>query len=541
MERFSQFFKKLKFHWKLGIAINIPIIILFILAPFISSYIFEKGVIKEAIEVRLKKNYEFAYISLIKGHESMPAHIYKIYKQEFLTKFPGIKIYPNEYVTELFNLEQPDIKDTKVKSVLNNGKPIIFYNETKKNLQGYFPIKAESSCLVCHSNVGSESILGAFAISIPLTATLESISLIKFILFAMGILGILITSVILYFVYMKVGHAPIYQISQYLNSLAEGDLSFKINKDLLEQPDIIGDLARNLQNLKDYLNTFNSRILDFSLKITQQVDKVFKTVDSANKDIKATQMNINEVELHIENIYRMVNEISRKTIQINTLLRVLMNLSSKEEQKGKIDWEKINENITNLNNETIDLIEKIENVLKEEEKVSALFDEISDLFNKLNKTLEQINSHVYENLIISTYMKNLASTVKLENMEKIIFDIFETDLDRFLLRIESHIKGIESLDPVRWSDPKALSLGKWMESNEYLQLKNQIKDFDFERFENLYNHLFGLAKDIILAYNREDYLTVDKSIEEFRKNYFEIKGILEELKGIYLEFMKSGD
>ncbi len=529
-------FKNLKFHWKIGLAINIPVIIFFIIAPIINGYIFEKGVIKEAIEVRLRKNYDFAYTSLIKGHENMPVHVYKIYKQEFLNKFPGIKIYPNEYITTLFNLEQPEIKDNNIKKVLNNGQKVVFYDANKKILQGYFPIKAETGCLVCHSNVSPDSILGAISISIPLAATLNSIAFTKILLFGMGILGIVLISAILYFVYMKVGHEPIDRISKYLNLLAEGDLSFKIDQNLLNQPDIIGDLARNLQNLKDYLNTFNSRILDFSLKLTNQVDKVFKTVDSANKDIKASYLNINEIELHVENIYRLVNEISRKTIQINTLLRVLMNLSS---QKEKIDWEKLNETINNLNNETIELIEKIENLLKEETKVSNLFEEISNLFNKLNKTLEQINSHVYENLIISTYMKNLASTVRLENMEKIIFDIFETDLDRYLLRIESHIKGIESLDPVRWCDPKALSLGKWMDSEEYNNFKNQVKDFDFNEFELLYDKIFELAKEIITAYNREDYLTVDKKMEEFRKTFFELKGYFQELKGIYLEMVEA--
>lgn len=529
-------FKNLEFHWKLGVAINIPIIIFFIIAPLISGYLFEKEVIKEAIEVRLRKNYDFVYTSLIKGHENMPIHIYKIYKQEFLNKFPGIKIYPNEDVITLFNLERPEIKDKNIQTVLNNGQNIVFYDVDKKTLHGYFPVKAEIGCLVCHSNVSPESILGAITISIPLTATLNSIAFIKILLFGMGIIGIILISLILYFVYMRVGHDPIDKISKYLNLLTEGDLSFKIDQYILNQPDIIGNLARNLQNLKNYLNTFNSRILDFSLKLTTQVDQVFKTVDSANKDIKALHLNLNEIELYIENIYRLVNELSRKTIQINTLLRVLMNFSS---QKDKIDWERLNDTIINLNNEIIELIEKIENVLKEENKVLNLFEEIGNLFNKLNKTLDQINSHVYENLIISTYMKNLASTLRLEDMERKIFDIFETDLDRYLLRIESHVKGIESLDPLRWSDPKALSLGKWMDSEEFNNLKNQVKDFDFNKFESLYNKIFEVAKDVITAYNREDYLTVDKKLEEFRKIFFEFKSYLQELKGIYLEMLEA--
>ena len=535
----KNFIKKLKFEWKLGIAINLPIAILFILVIYISSYIFNKTIIDEAINVKLNQNYDFVYIALIKGHTNLSVNTYRIYKQEFLAKFPGIKIYPSEYVTTLFNLESPEIKDAHVKSVLTNGQKIIFYDKKNKMLQGYFPIKAESGCLVCHSNVGYNSILGAISISIPLYSTMESIAFMKLLLFAIAVFGIIIILFILYFVYMKIGHTPIKKISQYLNLLAEGDLNFKIDQDLLEQPDVIGDLTRNLNKLKEYLNNFNSKILDFSLKLTNQVDKVFKTVDAANKDIKTTNLNISEIELYIENIYRIINEISRKTIQINTLLRVLMNLSSKEEQREKIDWNNLNQTINNLNNETIELIDKIENILKEEEKILNLFEEISNLFNKLNKTLEHINNHVYENLIISTYMKNLASTVRLENMERIIFDIFETDIDRFLLRIESHIKGIESLDPVRWSDPKALSFGKWLDSEEYWNLKATVKDFEFERLESLYFKLFNLAKEIIIASNREDYLTVDKTVEEIRKIYFELKGYLEELKGIYLEIIES--
>ncbi|MGC9109626.1 MAG: hypothetical protein ACP5HI_05210 [Caldimicrobium sp.] len=535
----KKFIKKLKFEWKLGIAINIPIAILLIVIIYISSYIFNKTIIKEAIDVRLNKNYNFVDIALIKGHTNLSVNAYRMYKEEFLRKFPGIKIYPSEYVSTLFNVESPEIKDTHIKSVLTNGQKIIFYDKSKKILHGYFPIKAESGCLVCHSNVGPDSILGAISISIPLSSTMENIAFIKLLSFTIAVFGIIIILFVLYFVYMKIGHTPIKRISEYLNLLAEGDLNFKIEQDLLEQPDVIGDLARNLNKLKEYLNNFNSKILDFSLKLTNQVDKVFKTVDAANTDIKATNLNISEIELYIEKVYNLINEISRKTIQINTLLRVLMNLSSKEEQREKIDWNNLNQTINNLNNETIELIDKIENVLKEEEKILNLFEEVSNLFNKLNKTLEQINNYIYENLIISTYMKNLASTVRLENMERIIFNIFETDIDRFLLRIESHIKGIESLDPVRWSDPKALSFGKWLDSEEYRNLKANVKDFEFEKLESLYFKLFDLAKDIITASNREDYLTVEKTVEEIRKIYFELKGYLEELKGIYLQLLQS--
>jgi methyl-accepting chemotaxis protein len=535
----KKFIKKLKFEWKLGIAINIPIAILLIMIIYINSYIFNKTIIKEAIDVRLNKNYNFVDIALIKGHTNLSVSAYRMYKEEFLRKFPEIKIYPSEYVSTLFNVESPEIKDTHIKSVLTNGQKIIFYDKKKKILHGYFPIKAESGCLVCHSNVGPDSILGAITISIPLSSTMENIAFIKLLSFTISVLGIIIILFVLYFVYMKIGHTPIKRISEYLNLLAEGDLNFKIEQDLLEQPDVIGDLARNLNKLKEYLNNFNSKILDFSLKLTNQVDKVFKTVDAANKDIKTTNLNISEIELYIENIYRIINEISRKTIQINTLLRVLMNLSSKEEKREKIDWNNLNQTINNLNNETIELIDKIENILKEEEKILNLFEEVSNLFNKLNKTLEQINNYIYENLIISTYMKNLASTVRLENMERIIFNIFETDIDRFLLRIESHIKGIESLDPVRWSDPKALSFGKWLDSEEYRNLKANVKDFEFEKLESLYFKLFDLAKDIITASNREDYLTVEKTVEEIRKIYFELKGYLEELKGIYLQLLQS--
>ncbi len=532
-------FKRLKFHWKLGLAINIPIIIIFLIGSFFIAYLYEKSVINEAINVRLKKNYEFAYLSLIKGHENMPVHVYKIFKQEFLEKFPGIKIYPNENVVRLFGLESQEIKDEKIKVVLNQGKPIIVFKEKEKILYGYYPIKAKISCLVCHSNVSSDNILGAFSISIPLTSALKAVTSIKIFLFFMGFLAISLISFLLYIVYMRIGYRPIWMISQYLNSLSEGYLNFKVDKDILEQPDIIGELARSLQQLKEYLNNFNSKILDFSLKLTKQVDNVFKTVDSANKYVKASNMTTNEIELYVENIFRLISELSRKTIQINTLLRSLQNLTMKNSQPDERTIEELNKTITNLNTETIELIEKIEKLVQEEEKVSSLFEDVSQIFQNLNKTLDQINSFVYESLIISTYMKNIASSIRLENMEKIIFDIFETDLDRYLLRIESHIKGIESLDPVRWSDAKALSIGKWLETDEYNEFKKQIGDFDFDIFENLYKELFSIGKEIIIAYNREDYLTVNNNLDKFRKFYRELKGYLEELKYLYIEFMES--
>lgn len=538
--------RPLKFHYALGLGVNIPIVILVATSIIIASYLLEKVIIDEAINVRLDRNYKWTYFSLIQGHTQTPINAYRIMKQEYVKNFPNISIIRSEKIDELFGKDTnlftvAGINQDILKKVFEKGEKIIEINKDKEAIFGYYPVKAEIACLICHNNVSKNEILGVIYINISLSKTLETLQVTKSILAITGLTGIIIVSIILYLIYMKIGHSNIAKIKDYLERITNGDLKFKVDDNLLERRDIIGELSQNLKNLQEFLANFTAKILDFSLKLTKQVDKVYHSVDFAQSNIKNLNLGINEIEMKTDEIFRLVNEVSRKMITFNDSLRAFYTSLTENISNSEIkdDLKTSISKIDDINQEMIRLIEKVEESTSREDELVAEFDKIKEIISNFNEILSQINHFVYESLLVSTYLKNLVASIRIEDLEERLFDIFETDLDRYLLRIESHLMDIEKLDPIRWGDPLALSIGKWMQSDEYKKLKDRVKDFDFSEFESNYTKLFNLGKEIITAYDREDYLTVDRSLKNFRALYLLLKASLTELGTIYKEFITS--
>lgn len=535
-----RFFKKpLKFQWALGLGINIPIIILIGIMIYFSTLLFEKMMIEDVTKIRLDRNYKFTLFSLIKGHASMPLNVYKIVKSEYSKEFPHIAIYRSKAIAELFGSEErAQINNSNVDEVFKTGREKVVIDKEKKIVYGYFPIQSNISCAVCHYNVSENAILGVISIEIPLKGLYEVINKTRLYLLIFGIFSIILIGVVLYFIYNEIGHKNIEKINIALNKITEGDLLFKIDPKLLNRDDIIGELSNNLKTLQDYLTSFTAKLLDFSLKLTKQVDKVYHAVEFANSNIKNVNLNLDKLEIKSDELFRLINELSRTLIKFNETIR---NFEKSCFQNLKVEnlnlqlKENLNR-IQNINIETVQLIEKLEQAIRQEEEFFDQINVIKDIIMNFNELLSQINQFVYESLIISTYLKNLVASIKIEGYEEKLFDIFETDLDRYLLRIESHLRDIEKLDPTRWGDPLSISLGKWLETEEYRAFKNYAKDFEFDEFEKNYKELFRLGKDIIISYDREDYLSVDKNLKTFRALYLLLKSNLTEMKNLYLEF-----
>ena len=153
--------------------------------------------------------------------------------------------------------------------------------------------------------------------------------------------------------------------------------------------------------------------------------------------------------------------------------------------------------------------------------------------------MDKMSEYAYETLLISSYMKTIASTVKTEKMEDLLFDLFEKDVDRYLLRLQAHVKGIDRLDPERWGDYKAFPIGKWYYSEEGEKFRSAIKDFDFEEFENTYKMLHKIGKELINAYDAEDMVKVEKLMQQLRTISRRFKLLLEDMKDKYAEYLEK--
>lgn len=529
--------KPIKLQWAFVISISLTILMITIATIFTASNIIEKNFIKEAINVRLERNFKWTYQSLILGHTYIPINIYKSIKDDYFKEFPNISLIRSRKIDELFSLE--DQSNEKIINEVDLPKDKqIFIDKKNKILIGIFPIKADIHCISCHVNAQKDEIIGAVKINLSLSEIYNTIDQSRKTLIILGIIALIFSVVTVYLVYYYLAEKKVRKLSFTISKITEGDLAFDIDKRLLEREDIIGQISRDLKSIQDYLINFISKILDFSIKLTKQIDKVYHSVELIDSNAKNLNLSYQELEFDIENIYRRLSEFNRTTNKFLELTRTFERKLSAEFNENQISEEKIR-NITELlddiKNKTLTILENMEGFFKDEDKIYKKLETVKDLLISLKNLQENIYKFIHETLIISTYLKNIVSTFRIPQMEEIIFDIFESDLDRYILRIESHLKEIEKLDPERWGDPQALSLGKWILSDEYNQLKERIKDFNFTEFENIYNKLIELGKETIKSYNLKDYKQVEKLINELRTNYLFLKGLLEELKILYLE------
>jgi len=340
-----------------------------------------------------------------------------------------------------------------------------------------------------------------------------------------------------YFTYIKIAHQPLEVMVNSLDKIAEGDLTVEIPSVFKEREDMIGRLAKGLDKVLEYMRNFTSKTLDYSVKLVDQVDNVFRLVDNVNEKIKFQNLKVAQTSIIADDFALTVGAISRNTSSINNIAKEILEqieIFKQDEVKEKQEvLAKILGLLDDLNTKVLEIAEDLDRGLKTSESINEAFEEITQVSNEISQLMDKMSENAYETLLISSYMKTIASTVKTKKMEDMLFELFEKDIDRYLLRLQAHIKGIDRLDPDRWGDYQAFPIGKWYYSEEGQKLKQMVKDFDFEEFESILKSLHTIGRDLIIAHDQEDSIKAEKLQTQLRSIARRLKLLLEELREQY--------
>ncbi len=543
--------KKLDLHKKVIPIIVICFSIMIVLTIIVTSFVAYYLGLKHAREVILKREFELIQDTLIKHGpiiermEGSPITNYKIIREEFLKKQKHVRIIRTSKIDELFGRESPEYypKTRLEEDVLLNGNEQVILDLEKKILKGIYPIKVQSECVRCHYNVIENQVVGAISIGLPIEYIFEDLKLIIPLYIFLGLGGILTASVLVYLTYIFIAHKPLEKVTDLLNKVSEGDLTINLDKKIKEREDLVGRLAKSTDRVLEYMRNFSSKTLDYSIKLVEKVDDIFKLVDNVNEKIKFQTLKIAQSSIIVDDFSLNIGEISRNTSNINHVLKELKSniedLEKEGEEKVKNLFPQIFNYIEKINEHILEIATNVEKGMKTSETINLAFEEINRISSEISQFMDKINESTYETLLISSYMKTIASTVKTKKMEDILFDLFEKDIDRYILRLEAHIKGLDKLDPERWGDYKAFPIGKWYYSEEGDKFKQIVKDFDFGEFENTYQALHLIGKELIIAYNMEDSIKVDKLFQQLRTMSRRLKLQLEEMREKYMELIEK--
>jgi methyl-accepting chemotaxis protein len=546
---FRKLNRTLELHQKIVPIIVICFIILVVLTIVVTSFMAYYVGINHAKNIILKNQFNLIndtiikHGALIEKMEGNPIGNYKIIREEFLKKQKDIKIIRTPKIDELFGKESPEYyaMDKEEAKVLSEGVEKIFVDLEKEKLKGIYPIKAQAECLRCHYNVSENEVIGAVSITLPINYIIKELKFIIPLYIFLGLGGIITASLLVYFTYIYIAHRPLEKVTYLLNKIAEGDLTLSVEERIKNREDLVGKIANSTDRVLEHMRNFSSKTLDYSIKLVEQVDDIFKLVDSVNEKIKFQNLKVAQTSIVVDDFGLTIGEISRLTSNVNNVAKEIKSKVEKgQEITNDTQLKEILAEIFNLgdkiNDLALDIATNIEKGVKTSDAINKAFEEINQVSSEISQLMDKISESTYETLLISSYMKTVASTVKTRKMEEVLFDLFEKDIDRYVLRLQAHIKGIDRLDPERWGDYQAFPIGKWYYGEEGEKFKQIVKDFDFGEFEETYKTFHNIGKELIIAYNMEDFLKVEKLFQQLKTISRRLKLYLEDLRDKYLEY-----
>lgn len=550
---FRKLHKTLELHQKIVPIIVICFTILIILTILVTSFMAYYVGITHAKNIILKNQFNLIndtiikHGTLIEKMEGAPITNYKTIRGEFLKKQKDIRIIRTSKIDELFGKESPEYyaMDKDENEVLSKGVEKVSVDFEGEKIKGIYPIKAEADCLRCHYNVSENEVIGAVSITLPIDYIIKELKLIVPLYIFLGLGGIITASLLVYFTYMFIAHRPLEKITNVLNRMAEGDLTVSVEEKIKDREDLVGKIANNTDRVLEYMKNFSSKTLDYSVKLVEQVDDIFKLVDNVNERIKFQNLKTAQTSIVVDDFGLTISEISRITSNINnTAKEVKSKIEKSQEISNEAELKEILTEVFNLSDKiselSLEIATNIEKGVKTSEAINKAFDEITQVSSEISQLMDKISESTYETLLISSYMKTIASTVKTRKMEEILFDLFEKDVDRYVLRLQAHIKGIDRLDPERWGDYKAFPIGKWYYGEEGEKFRQMVKDFDFSEFEETYKTLHSIGKELIIAYNMEDTLKVERLFQQLKTISRRLKLHLEDMRERYIEYYFKG-
>jgi len=374
---FSNLDKKLRIRWKLIIPLTVVIALGVIITVIITGFFLQWIILYHAQTETFPNYYSSIKASLIKD---MANPNYRELRNYYLKSLKNVKIFRTEKVDTQFGSESLEFypsQEEKVlidKIILNKEEGKIY--KTNGSLKTLYLLKAEKMCLSCHK-VREGDTLGGVMIEIPFKIVFSTAKKIQLLFAILGLLGIFATPIILYIAYI-VTHRPLDKLGGLLEKMAEGDLTIKI--EFQDRVDIVGRLARSMNNLLQSFISLNEKSLIYSQKLADSTDESFKIINKALENSKIQSTQASQVASAVEEMSATIADIAKNASQVSDL--AVQNINAAMEGKN------ISEEATNViikaNEDTMALKNVIEGLNKSAEEIGYIVQLIKDIADQTN-------------------------------------------------------------------------------------------------------------------------------------------------------------
>jgi len=644
---FSNLDRKLKIRWKLIVPLTIITALGVIITVIITGYSLYWITLYHAKTETFPNYFYSVKASLIKD---MASSNYKELRNYYLSSLKNVKILRTEKVDAQFGNESLKFYPTtsEEKEVLVKGNFKIY--KIDNHLKAIYPLKAENLCLSCHK-VKIGDVLGGIVIDLPFEKVFSITKKIQILFIILGLLGILVTPIILYITYI-ITHQPLDKLGKVLKKMAEGDLTVKVG--FQDRVDIVGRLARSIDKLLQSFIPLNEKSLLYSQNLANSIDESFKLIDKVLKDSKIQNTQTSQVATAVEEMSSTIADIAKNTSNVselavqninvaiegknisekatNTIIKaneetmslkiVIEELNKRADEIGYIVQlikdiadqtnllalnatieaaragehgkgfavvaeeirkladrtlkatdeiaEKINtiqtdsnkafksmeitahevekavealNNVKNTLNNIVESSQKVKDAISQiaaateeqsiaSEEISKNVEETAKLTSEITNLIENLAKTIYSLVTISSDLRHTATSVKTNKLKEFLFDIFKSDHERLVLRVNAHLMGIDTLDPELVGDYKACGFGKWYYSEKGERFKGIPV---FSEFEEVHKKIHLLCKEIVIAYNSGNKEKVETLVAEREANIEKMISLFEKMKEIYLK------
>jgi len=553
----EEFERGTKFRYRLKYIITTLIIIVFgmfilTLLTYLVSKRMLSNMIERDFEFKWKRNFQLvweplsthAQLYLLTGEVPLETQrsYYNYLKEKILSQQQvKVEIIVSDSIVSLYGLghlsRKP--KDEVEQKAFTTGNSQFLTKEFYKT--AIVPIKAKDECLSCHSNVSPGDTLGALSITIPFKDMYNTVRKISIIVLLLGFGGLITIGLLVSYSFKKFLYDPLEKISDLLIAASKGNFGIDLPKDLLERSDIVGLVANSVNSLFNTIRSFANKSLEYSNKLTTQIDDVFRSIETLNDKLKTISLKFGIISMQIDDIGFIGSDLSKNVRQANNQVKELKakidyiaekELSREEKDQFLDEIQKLYQDI--LDN-TIKISEGVEKLSTSKNVLSKTIDEIMSMIMETSTYIDKISEEAYEQLLISSYLHAQAISVYTARTEQMITEVIEKELDRYYLRLQAHVKGIDKLDPMKHGDFKNSLIGQWWFSEEGNNFRIRYSSYDFEKLQSGLEQLFSLGRSIIEAADKGEEGEVDSLFQKYRAILRRIKLDLDELKEVLRE------
>ncbi len=202
---------------------------------------------------------------------------------------------------------------------------------------------------------------------------------IQLVFGALGLLGIIAASLIVYITYM-ITHRPLNLLDVTLQKIAEGDLT--VNVGFKDRVDIVGRIASSIDKvLESFINLVN-KSFEYSQRLADSVDKCNKVIDDTVDGAKRQSQQANQIATAAEEMTQTITDIANNASKASEVATETMEIAKKGNYISNEAVIKVNI-VYQTTNELGGMIDKLNKSASEIGDIVTVIKDIADQTNLL--------------------------------------------------------------------------------------------------------------------------------------------------------------